>query len=144
MYLENDKLRLSWPGVGRSQGARKAAELIQQASGLLTGDYVPNPIWNRFTRQQLITGHPLGGCIMGENAESAVVNHEGKVFSTASGTNVHPGLYVMDGAVVPRSLGVNPLLTISALAERSCAKLAAEKGWAISYPARAHSQAAGE
>jgi cholesterol oxidase len=144
MYLENDKLRLSWPGVGRSQGARKAAELIQQASGLLTGDYVPNPIWNRFTRQQLITGHPLGGCIMGESAEVAVVNHEGKVFSSASGTNVHPGLYVMDGAVVPRSLGVNPLLTISALAERSCAKLAAEKGWAISYPPRAYSQAAGD
>ncbi len=144
MYLENDRLRLSWPGVGKSPGARKAAELIQQASGLLAGDYVPNPVWNRFTGQQLITGHPLGGCVMGENAEVAVVNHEGKVFSSASGTDVHPGLYVMDGAVVPRSLGVNPLLTISALAERSCAKLAAEKGWVISYPARAHAQAAGE
>jgi cholesterol oxidase len=134
MFLENDKLRISWPGVGNSQGARKAAELIQQASTVLAGDYVPNPVWNRFTGHQLLTGHPLGGCIMGEKAEIAVVNHEGKVFSSASGTNVHPGLYVMDGAVVPRSLGVNPLLTISALAERSSAKLAAEKGWTILYP----------
>jgi len=112
---------------------RQAADLIRQASEALAGDFVPDPVWNRFTGQQLITGHPLGGCIMGESADTAVVNHQGKVFSGASGTNVHEGLYIMDGAVIPRSLGVNPLLTISALAERSCALLAAEHGWTIPY-----------
>jgi cholesterol oxidase len=134
MYLDSDKLRLTWPGAGRSEGARESAGLIRQASEVLTGDYVPNPVWNRFTGQQLITGHPLGGCAMGESAEFAVVNHRGQVFSGASGTDVHDGLYVMDGAVVPRSLGVNPLLTISALAERNCARLAAQQGWKIPYP----------
>jgi len=143
MYLENDKLRVSWPGVGRGEAVRQAADVIKQASAALAGDYVPNPVWNRFTGQQLITGHPLGGCVMGESADVAVVNHQGQVFSGTSGTNVHEGLYVMDGAVVPRSLGVNPLLTISALAERSCARLAAEHGWTIPYPAPARTTATG-
>lgn len=143
MYLDNDKLRLAWPGVGRSEGARQAANLIQHASEALGGDYVPNPVWNRFTGQQLITGHPLGGCVMGESADVAVVNHQGQVFSGAWGTSIHEGLYVMDGAVIPRSLGVNPLLTISALAERSCARLAAAHGWTIPYPPPARAAAAG-
>ncbi|MGA7341368.1 MAG: GMC oxidoreductase, partial [Terracidiphilus sp.] len=133
MVLENDKLRISWPGAGKTEIIRQASDLIHKASDALAGDFVPDPVWNRFTDQQLITGHPLGGCVMGESAENAVVNHKGQVFSGTSGTEVHPGLYVMDGAVIPRSLGVNPLLTISALAERNCALLAAERGWPIPY-----------
>jgi cholesterol oxidase len=133
MVLDNDKIRISWPGVGKTEIMRQASDLILQATEALTGDFVPDPVWNKFTDQQLITGHPLGGCVMGESAENAVVNHQGQVFSGASGTDVHKGLYVMDGAVVPRSLGVNPLLTISALAERNCALLAAERDWLIPY-----------
>ena len=41
-----------------------------------------------------------------------------------------------DGAVIPRPLGVNPLLTISALAERCCQLLARDRGWDIDYGAR--------
>lgn len=40
---------------------------------------------------------------------------------------------VSDGAVIPRPLGVNPLLTISALAERCCALLAQDRGATIDY-----------
>lgn len=59
----------------------------------------------------LVTPHPLGGCIMGSGPEEGVVDHAGRVFG-------HEGLYVADGAIIPRALGVNPSRTIGALAER--------------------------
>ena len=58
---------------------------------------------------------------MGASAASGVVNHRGQVFDTtaaADGRDVHAGLYVADASIVPTALGNNPLLTITALAER--------------------------
>jgi cholesterol oxidase len=59
------------------------------------------------------TAHILGGCCIGESAESGVINEHHQVFG-------YPGLYVCDGSVVPGNLAVNPSLTITALAERFC------------------------
>jgi cholesterol oxidase len=69
------------------------------------------------------TAHPLGGCGIGEDAGTAVVNHKCQVLD-GEGDSVHGGLYVCDGSVIPRSIGVNPLLTITALAERAMIHLA--------------------
>jgi cholesterol oxidase len=57
-----------------------------------------------------VTAHILGGCRMGADPEHGVVDFAGEAFG-------HPGLYVVDGSIVPANLGVNPSLTITALAE---------------------------
>jgi cholesterol oxidase len=66
---------------------------------------------------------------MAEGAEEGVVDHRGRVFSSSSGPGVYDNLMVTDGSVVPVPLGVNPLLTISALTERAMAMLCAERDW---------------
>ena len=43
------------------------------------------------------------------------------------------GLYVVDGAILPTAVGVNPVMTISCLAERCMRLLAESKGWHIDY-----------
>jgi cholesterol oxidase len=57
------------------------------------------------------TAHILGGCCIGKDPTSGVIDERHQVFG-------YPGLYVCDGSVVPGNLAVNPSLTISALAER--------------------------
>jgi cholesterol oxidase len=95
------------------------------------GSYVKNPLSGTVMGHQPATAHPLGGCGMGLERTDGVVSHKCQVFDAAPGAgpaDVHEGLYVIDGAVMPRSLGVNPLLTITALAERAMLHLARDRG----------------
>ncbi|MGH9278381.1 MAG: GMC family oxidoreductase N-terminal domain-containing protein [Acidimicrobiales bacterium] len=133
MDLEGDRLRVRWPGVGRGELFDRISDDLAKATVPLGGTYLRNPLWTKILGDQLVTVHPLGGCPMGEDASSGVVNHKGQVFAGTEGTAVHEGLYVSDGAVIPRPLGVNPLLTISAVTERCCALIAADRGWTIDY-----------
>jgi cholesterol oxidase len=56
------------------------------------------------------TAHLIGGCPMGVSAEEGVVDPHCQVHN-------YPGLYVIDGTVLPANPGINPSLTITALAE---------------------------
>ncbi len=64
--------------------------------------------------------HPLGGCPIAPDATQGVVDEYGRVFDKMK-TGSRPfydGLYIADGSIIPTALGVNPSLTISALALR--------------------------
>lgn len=58
-----------------------------------------------------VTAHILGGAVMAASPKDGVVNVDHEVFG-------YPGLYVADAAAMPANVGVNPSLTITALAER--------------------------
>jgi cholesterol oxidase len=58
------------------------------------------------------TAHILGGCCMGTSASSGVIDERHRVFG-------YEGLYVIDGSAISANPGVNPSLTITALAERA-------------------------
>jgi cholesterol oxidase len=133
LYLDDDRVRVEWADVGKRPVFARDYRQLEAATRALGGTFVRNPVWSRLLKHGLITVHPLGGCAMAATAAEGVVNHKGQVYAGTTGTAVHDGLYVMDGAVIPRSLGVNPLLTITALAERSCALLAKGRGWHIDY-----------
>ena len=61
---------------------------------------------------RVATAHFIGGIPIGDSADSGVVDAYQRVFG-------QPGLHVIDGSVVPANPGVNPSLTITALAERA-------------------------
>lgn len=133
MRLDDDRINVVWPDVGEKSVFDHVNDAMRKATESQGGTFVINPIWAEALGEKVVTVHPLGGCAMADDATHGVVDHMGRVFSGKTGTEVHPGLHVMDGAVMPRSLGINPLLTISALAERCCAGVAGQRGMAIDY-----------
>ncbi|MEZ4805018.1 MAG: GMC family oxidoreductase N-terminal domain-containing protein [Bacteroidia bacterium] len=131
--LDKDRLNIDWGGVGSQEIFKKAdAQLRKEAKGL-SAEYVKNPVWVKAMGNELVSVHPLGGCNMGDSIETAVVNHKGQVFSKDSESGVFENFYITDGSVIPRSLGVNPLITISAVSERCCAIIAEDRNWKIDY-----------
>jgi cholesterol oxidase len=127
MRLRSNRLRISWPlSKDRTQAFGSATKRLLELTRAMKGRYIVNPFGSRIFGRRLITVHPLGGCRMGESAETGVVDANGRVFDGTSGRKVHEGLYVCDASVVPLALGTNPALTITALAERIASR-AAEK-----------------
>ena len=66
------------------------------------------------------TAHILGGAPIGKDASEGVVDENFAVHN-------YPGLYIIDGSIMPANPGVNPSLTITALAEYAMSKIA-DKG----------------
>jgi len=62
------------------------------------------------------TAHILGGAPIASNADEGVVNENFEVHN-------YPGLYIIDGSIMPANPGVNPSLTITALAEYAMSKI---------------------
>jgi choline dehydrogenase-like flavoprotein len=153
--LDDGVLHVRWPALRDDprllQQHRRLAALLQRSR--VGGQVLANPLWRALPdplaavmgdrRGPLITVHPLGGCAMGDDVSSGVVDHLGRVFDAdapAPGA-VHDGLVVLDGSIVPGSLGINPALTIGALALRAAEGLREDwgfdKGTAAGAAARA-------
>ncbi|MEK6255791.1 MAG: GMC family oxidoreductase [Chloroflexota bacterium] len=73
------------------------------------------------------TAHIIGGCPMGRSEEEGVVDFECKVFN-------YPGLYVVDGSIMPANPGINPSLTITALAEYAISRRPYKQGEPVRAP----------
>lgn len=85
--------------------ANDVARRMAQKIGGHPGSCLPEVLFNTST-----TAHILGGCVMASSKEDGVIDFDGQVHG-------YPGLYVIDGSIIPANLGVNPSLTITALAE---------------------------
>jgi cholesterol oxidase len=121
---DNGNAYISWPGLLDSDYRRLIREEFSRLAHGHGGKYK----YLRVFGDKMISVHPLGGCGMSDDPRSGVVNHKGQVYDVCAGgdidpnTNehrIHEGLYVCDGATIPTAIACNPLLTISALAERT-------------------------
>jgi choline dehydrogenase-like flavoprotein len=86
-------------------------------------------IFRRFKVDSITLSHPLGGCRMAEDVQHGVVDEHGRVFDKRKRDQeqrFYEGLYIADGSIIPTALGVNPSLTISALALRIADKVIEE------------------
>jgi cholesterol oxidase len=90
-----------------------AARAVAEASG-----GTAYGVWLDSLLGRAATAHVLGGAAVGDDAVLGVVSPDHEVYG-------HPGLFVVDGAAVPANVGVNPSLTITAMAERAMSRLAA-------------------
>jgi cholesterol oxidase len=114
MQLRGDRLSLTWKGTA-SRAYFEGLEDTARRMGEALGGRVIR-LGGRFAR--LLTVHPLGGCAMAADAEHGVVDSSGRVFGS-------DGLYVADGSILPGPVGVNPSMTIAALAERIAGRMVA-------------------
>ncbi|MEA2420212.1 MAG: enediyne biosynthesis protein [Thermoleophilaceae bacterium] len=104
------KYELSDQSVAVREAANQAITSVVTRNGLAR--------YLKPTYRNVSAAHPLGGCRMADSKDFGVVDHRNEVFD-------NEGMFCMDSSAIPTSLGVNPSLTISAVAERACEQLIA-------------------
>jgi cholesterol oxidase len=114
------RMRLAWRPWGRTlvsdfEGGSRPPTYLPIANRIASRlsakiDGTPGNILLEVLGNRSSTAHILGGAIMADDPSRGVCDARGRVFG-------YEGLYVTDGALVPSNLGVNPSLTITALAE---------------------------
>jgi cholesterol oxidase len=117
--LDGDRLIVDWPSAGDERRLARGAAAIPGAAMALSATFIPNPSWHPLLGRRPITV-TRWAAVRWRTMPAKGKWTTGRVYRGESGRAVHPGLFVMDGAVIPRSLGVNPLLAITAVAERCC------------------------
>jgi choline dehydrogenase-like flavoprotein len=110
---------------------RNSMKRISKEIGENGANSFSTPLWdpNNISKNIVAVVHNLGGCSMGNDRNNGVVNSFGKVYKGAGATltETYDSFYVVDGAIIPTSLGINPSLTISALAFRIAEEIVQSK-----------------
>ncbi len=126
-----EKLFIEWSAEENNKVFKDILEGMKKLAGKIDKggeERVFTPIW-KFDEpgsSSTVVLHPMGGCTMGDNVENGVVDSYGHVFwndGSSNKTKVYPDLYVIDGSVLPETVGVNPSLTIAATAFRAAEKI---------------------
>jgi cholesterol oxidase len=94
-------------------------EVMERYAEKVTG--VPQNILLEVFFNRPTTAHILGGCPMSESAETGVVDKDLKVHG-------YPDFYITDGSIIQGNIGVNPSLTITAMAEYCMSKIPSKEG----------------
>jgi cholesterol oxidase len=99
--------------------ANEFAQKLAELTGGVPMSMVPEILFNVPS-----TAHCIGGCVIADSSTHGVVDSRHRVFN-------YKNMYICDGSVVAANLGVNPSLTITALAERAMSFIppAAETAW---------------
>lgn len=113
------KLDLDWDIADSEATIQAMVDMHKALSAATGGTPIEPPYWTWL--KDLVTPHPLGGCALGNGPDEGVVDSNGEVFG-------HPGLFVADGAILPRAIGLNPSRTIAALAEHIAGQMIARTG----------------
>jgi cholesterol oxidase len=119
LSLKDGRLWLDWDPSASEKTLNAVAAVHRKLAFASEGMPLTPLTWT--VGKSLITPHPLGGCRMGTSAADGVVDHKGGVFN-------YKNLYVADGAIIPKAIGLNPSRTIAALAERVAAELLKDLG----------------
>ncbi|MEU2430054.1 GMC oxidoreductase [Streptomyces sp. NPDC007861] len=109
-----DSARLDWTQAQSQVSVDAAKKLFDRINLRNATIYRYDLFGGNRTFADDFTYHPLGGCVLGRATDA---------YGRVSGA---PGVYVTDGALVPGSIGVNPFVTITALAERNIERVLAE------------------
>lgn len=117
---DDDRITVKWRETSRATEDRwkVASEKMQSIYAALGGEM----FLDTYRRDGTVnSSHPLGGCRMAEDPTEGIVDPTGESFS-------NPNLFVLDGAIIPSALGVNPSMTIAALAENAVGRLVRGEG----------------
>ena len=110
LHPRTSELQIKWDVPSNLPLYEAQRRLTIDFSKAMGGDAAMNPLWRWF--RVPVTVHSLGGCLMADTKDAGVTDANGEVYG-------YPGLFVLDGAILPRATGVNPAHTIAAVAERN-------------------------
>ncbi|WP_055535607.1 GMC oxidoreductase [Streptomyces graminilatus] len=109
-----DSARLGWSAAQSAVSVAMAKKLFDKINAANSTVYRSDLFGGNKVFADDFTYHPLGGCVLGKATDN---------YGRVKG---YSRLYITDGSLVPGSIGVNPFVTITALAERTMARVLAE------------------